>query len=290
MMIIPCFLSVLVILQTTTVSAASCPCFSGSDVRGEYHEFASGEFIEFPQGNFTTHKLTHNNGKRYSILETNFNCAQVHACEVVEDFATGEVCPLGPNHQDCRLIDRQELFACLDLILYTTPSSAEELAIFDSRINEAAVSLRNVGTGNYLTVASEGSIVTENVPSSLAHQWAFLQDECPAIGSSAAKYTKYATRTCFRLASLMDPETTILGTNGGNAFPHHPPANILSVYILEPIRCYRTMRFCTLKLQVAFYGDRSVADIPVGDRFTTLELAVGGDQDLAVAEWVFDMV
>lgn len=316
------FLLVLLsIFNTISVEAVSCPCYSASDLTEPVHEFVNVEDGPIGSGYGTKCQLTLANRFRYMTADAAIPAAsfQAYVCSVAllrEDFSENQGTEIAFD-----VINRQEYYACRDLLRDagpstkpptndptknptqtptnkptleptnspTKPPTGEPLSLlqaFDRSIDGVPITLQNVGTGQYLTVASDGSIITEELANrpSLSNQWEFIEEECPALGSSAARDT---TRTCFRLASLKDPET-ILGTNGGGAFLHHPPANILSVYVLEPTTaCHHTLASCILQIQVAYYGERAVADITV-DGSTTMELAVGADQDLAEAEWIID--
>ena len=92
-----------------------------------------------------------------------------------------------------------------------------------------------------------------------------------------------SSRACFSLVSLSYPDY-VLNTNGAVAQREAAPAHILGHYTLEPTFCTRDLHDCTARLNVAFYGDRSVADAPEGSDYY-LPLASGSEEDSDRAEW-----
>ncbi|CAB9496289.1 expressed unknown protein [Seminavis robusta] len=160
----PLFFAAFALVQTA--SASSCPCFSASDVTGVVHSFADGASSSSNLGFSTTFRLVFSDRRSYTVRDStttfNFQETQAYTCEVTtlrEDFSV----VIDPN-RIFRVINQAQYFTCRDLLRFTKPTSEAELEAFENQVASASVVLQNAGTGRFLTVAGDGSIVKPSGP------------------------------------------------------------------------------------------------------------------------------
>lgn len=260
-------LSALLRLQAAT--ASNCACFSASDTMGSYFTFSNGAVrYQGPELTVTwSVRLTNGNSYRAERIEGNGR-VQYYCLRISNGSATGYY------------IDKASFETCRDHIQFTESLSDGQLERFEQRMESATVTLQNHESGRYLTLDDDKQTGTQAFSSPPTEsQWTFRREECP--GASAD-----LNRPCFSLVSFSD-DSKCLATNGVAAFADSYPTHILGYYTLEPTLCVRDLSSCVIRLQVAFYGDRSVSD-QGKDPF--LPLARGSDQEEDNAEWLVALV
>ena len=242
--------------QLALATSLACPCFTSEEVSGPVTEFLDGAFSDSPSYTQTVHRVLLADNRRFTTRDAttrvNFEENQAYTCENtrLNEFGSLFVNPDRIFH----VITESQYRACIDVLRFMTPTTLDELKVFDQVVADRGapvVTFQNYETQRFLTVEDGSFITTTSTTRHEAtnNQWILQRDECPTIGNSAAIGTE---RICFSVSNFAWPQI-ILGTNGGNAFRHAPPANILSVYIIQPTMCTRNLSMCDIQLQVAYY-------------------------------------